>query len=71
MSKEIPPGDLLTKVLELLANRPRGVAYKDISLATGLPEPWLKLFAAGRISDPSVNRIELLYNYLTGRSLNV
>lgn len=29
---------------------------------------WLRKFSSGRISDPSVNRIEELYKYLTGNS---
>jgi len=59
------------KVLDLLSKRPRSMTYRDIAEATELPEPWLKTFAAGKISDPSVNRIETLYNYLTGTPLNV
>lgn len=62
---------LRAKVLELLGNRPRNMTYKDIADATDLPEPWLKTFAAGRIADPSVNRVETLYNFLTGKPLNV
>lgn len=62
---------LRDKVLELLASRPRNTTYKDVAEATGLPEPWLKKFAANEIKDPSVNRVETLYNYLTGTPLNV
>ena len=71
MTKETPPGDLLTRVLELLADRPRNMTYSDIALATKLPEPWIKTFAAGQIKDPSVSRVEILYTYLTGNPLNV
>lgn len=30
---------------------------------------WLRKFASGEFEDPSVNRVEELYNYLTGKSL--
>ena len=62
---------LRAKVLELLDNRPRTVTLKDIAEGSGLPEAWLKTFAAGKIADPSVNRVETLYTYLTGKPLNV
>lgn len=62
---------LRDKVLDMLANRPRNVTLKDIAKGADVPEPWLKTFAAGRIPDPSVNRVEVLYNYLNGKPLNV
>lgn len=36
---------------------------------TGLPFYWLRKFAYGEIKDPSVNRVEKLYEYLSGRRL--
>lgn len=30
---------------------------------------WLRNFSAGRTKDPSVNRVEELYQYLTGKSV--
>lgn len=30
---------------------------------------WLRKFSAGRVKDPSVNRIEELHRHLTGKSL--
>lgn len=62
---------LRDKVLDLLANRPREQTLKGIAEATGLPEAWLKVFAQGRIQDPSVNRVETLYNYLSEKPLDV
>lgn len=59
------------KVLDLLANRPREQTLKAIAEATELPEAWLKVFAQGRIYDPSVNRVETLYNYLSEKPLDV
>lgn len=71
MTLDIPPGELLTKVLTMLSDRPRDVSYKDISDKLNLPEPWIKAVATGQIKDPSVNRIEMLYEYLSGTPLNV
>lgn len=30
---------------------------------------WLRKFSSGTVKDPSVNRVEELYRYLTGHSL--
>ena len=60
---------LRDKTLELLLNRPFTKKYKDIEAETGLPEGWLKSFAAGYSKTPSVNRIETLYTYLSGKVL--
>jgi hypothetical protein len=44
---------------------------KDIEKATEIPEGWLKRFSCNKIADPSVNRIETLYNYLSDKKLKV
>ena len=62
---------LYGRTLELLKERSRSVTLKNISEATGLPEPWLKTFAQEKVADPSVNRVEILYAYLNGKPLNV
>ena len=62
---------LRDRALELLANRPRDMTLKHIADTTGLPEAWLKLFARDKIADPSVNRVETLYNYLSEKPLDV
>lgn len=43
----------------------------DIFGDTGISPNWLTLFGTGRIPDPSVNRVEVLYNYLNGRPLDL
>lgn len=30
---------------------------------------WLRKFSSGAVEDPSVNRVEVLYRYLTGKPL--
>ena len=71
MAKDTPPGELYQAVLRLIEERPRIVTLKDIADGADVPLAWLKTFAAGNIRDPSVNRIEVLYGYLTGKSLDV
>jgi hypothetical protein len=36
---------------------------------TGINFYWLKKFKAGEVSEPSVNTVQKLYEYLTGKSL--
>lgn len=57
----------MTETLRLLReNRKRII---QISSDTGLPFWWLRKFMGKEIRDPSVNRIQLLYEYLTGTKL--
>ena len=53
------------KTLKLLRERPNCIKFKQIEKDTGLPKGWLYMYAKGKITNPSVNRIEKLYNYLT------
>lgn len=62
-------GVLSRKTRELLKSC--GIPYPDIFKATDIPENWLSRFAAGRIDDPSVNRVEALYTYLAGTPLEL
>lgn len=62
---------LRDKVLHIVRNRPVHMTLKKISEDTSLPLGWLKMFAQGKIDDPSCNRIETLYEYLCGEQLKV
>jgi hypothetical protein len=62
---------LRDKVLDLVRNRPVHLTLKKISEDTKLPVGWLKVFAQGAIEAPSCNRVETLYEYLTGTTLKV
>lgn len=62
-------GSLQSKTRSLLQSCEKG--YPHIYKETGLPQHWLRKFAAGEFRDPSVNRVQTLYEYLTGRSLDV
>lgn len=62
-------GTLLAKTRKRLieSNKSYLQIYKD----TGLTPNWLSLLAQGRIAEPSVNKIQKLNEYLTGRPLEV
>lgn len=61
---------LLERTLYLVRNRPVTVTYAMIAAETGVSAHWLKMFASGNITDPGVNKIEKLYEYLNGSPLN-
>lgn len=62
-------GALYDRTLSLLKNCPDPLP--DIAIAAKLPYYWLKKFSSGTIKDPSVNRVEKLYEYLAKRKLEV
>ena len=62
---------LRDRTLTLVSNRPVRLTLKKISEETKLPLGWLKVFAQGKIDDPSCNRVETLYEYLCGEQLKV
>lgn len=61
----------LEKTRKLLNDRPRSVTFAKIQKETGLTESWLKMVASGSIKDPSVNLVEKLYVYLSGKQMGV
>lgn len=63
----MPVGTLMNETLRLL--RERSESLPEIHSATGLPFYWLRKFAGNEIRDPSVNRVQALYEYLSGREL--
>jgi hypothetical protein len=62
--KRDKPGQLHTETLTLLKQRSKRLLLTHVSEDTGLPYKWLWMFEHERIDDPSVNRIEILRNYL-------
>ena len=56
---------LLDKTLQLVRNRPRTMTYDHIASETGLKKAWLEAFAAGRIPDPGVRKVETLFAFLS------
>ena len=70
----IPPYDeptaLVVKTRELLEQDNRSLP--EIYKATGIPFYWLKSFRDNRYAkNPSVNRVVFLYEFLTGRKLEI
>lgn len=62
------------KTLELLRNRPRHVTYANIAeaLAEICPqatEIWLQNYVAGRTTFPHADRVQAVYEYLSGNKL--
>lgn len=61
--------NLCERTLTLL--RKSKTPLPDLAQRAGLPYYWLKSFKSGAIADPSVNRVQHLYEYLTGKKLAV
>lgn len=61
------PGTLFQDTLRLVQERKH--TLPEIEAATGLPLFWLKKFASGKIPDPSVNRVQILCEYLAGTTI--
>lgn len=59
---------LLQKTVTLLNKSTQPL--NDIAEKSGLPYDWLVGIKYERIKEPSVNRIQKLYEYLTGKRLS-
>ncbi len=60
-------GTLMRETLRLL--KARRETLVNISTETGIPFYWLRKFLGGEVDNPSVNRVQRLYEYLSGRTL--
>lgn len=58
---------LMNKTRELLKANDKSLP--EVYRETGISFYWLRKFRNGEIKDPSVNRIQNLYEYLTGEPL--
>ncbi len=63
--------DLEARTFELLKTRPHNQTFDDISRATGIKVAWLRHYSRGEAKAPSVHKVERLYVFLSGRSLDV
>lgn len=61
------PQSLMLETHRLLKERKQTLA--QIHTSTGLPFHWLTKFLGNEIKDPSVNRVQKLYEFLAGRPL--
>jgi hypothetical protein len=62
-------GTLHKKTFDLVKKDDRSLA--ELSTDTGLPFYWLQRFSQGAFKNPSVNRVQHLYEKLTGKPLKV
>ena len=62
---------LRDRTLELLRDRNKLVTFRTIQNETKIKEDWLAKFSQGLIDNPSVNKIQTLYNYLSGHKLDL
>lgn len=66
------PGPLMTRTQTLLKTKaPKKMDLLRVHDATGIPFFWLEKFVAGVFKNPSVNRVQYLYEHLTGQPLNI
>jgi len=59
------PGLLMRRTVELLRERNLLKVYED----TKIPFYWLRKFSSGETKNPSVNRVQYLYEFLSGKSI--
>lgn len=62
---------LLTRTAELIQDRPRTMTYRMLAEACGVTDRWLESIVAGTCKFPDVNKVEVVYEYLSGRTLDV
>jgi hypothetical protein len=64
------PSELMLAVVNHLKTK-RDKDLLEVWKETGVPYFWLRKLAAGRIQNPGVNRTQFLYEYFTGRKLEL
>ena len=62
-------GTLMTKTIELLKADKRSLF--EISQKSAIKFYWLKKFSQGEFTNPSVNRVQALYEFLTEQQLTL
>jgi hypothetical protein len=66
-----PRSRLYLRTIDLLKTRPREKSLAVICRDTGLPRAWLVDIMGNGERSPSVDRIEILYEYLSGTNLDI
>jgi transcriptional regulator with XRE-family HTH domain len=61
----------LLKATLLLLNTLDPKAYPDLAKSLGVSPLWLAKLKSGEIKEPGVNKIEKLYNELSGTTLSI
>lgn len=65
----LPQSKLYARTLELLKQRPRTLTIQKIAEDTNLPLGWLYSIICHPDLQPAVNRVECLYEYLSGQKI--
>lgn len=69
------PGSLMEKTRTLLRDSPMTIPdiHADLKVAgiTCISYFWLRKFSGGQVDDPSVNKVQILYEFLSGSTLTV
>lgn len=63
--------DLLEKTIQLINERPYNIKLADIAKATGTTTVWLSKLANGGMNDPSVVKVQAVYEFLSNKKLEV
>lgn len=63
------PGTLIVETMKLIDDS--GKSVPDLFLETGIPFYWLKRFVDKGFVNPSVNRVQFLYEHLSGTKLKL
>jgi hypothetical protein len=72
MIRRTPPTTRLRDTTIALYNQRLKTSTRDeIAAASGLSRTWLLNFGRGSLPFPSVNNVECLYEYLTGRQIEL
>ncbi len=61
------PSELMKKTLVLITKSK--LTFEQISQKTGISKSWIAKFSCGIFTNPSVNRVEFLYNFLSKKPL--
>lgn len=69
MYDEKTPYSLMVRTIALLKEDERSLI--TIHRETNIPFYWLRKFAAKEFDNPSVNRVQCLYEFLTKKKLDV
>lgn len=62
------PGTLMEEVQRLLQER-KDVTHLAIYNALRIPPSWIRKFQKGHFPNPGVNRVQALYEFLSGKKL--
>ena len=61
------PNTLMVETIKLIRADRRTLL--ELYVVTGVPFYWLKRFVAKEMKNPSVNRVQFLYEFLTSKKL--